>query len=46
MNLKFEEFQQSNLGLKELDNIRLKSFKPEVYKSSILKKQLHENSCK
>ena len=27
MNLKFEEFQQSNLGLKELDNIRLKSFK-------------------
>jgi cytidyltransferase-like protein len=26
--------------------IRLKSFKPEIYKSSILKKQLHENSCK
>ena len=27
MNLKFEEFQKSNLGFKELDNIRIKSFK-------------------
>ena len=25
MNLNFEEFQKSNLGLKELDNIRVKS---------------------
>jgi len=27
MNLKFEEFQKSNLGFEELDNIRIKNFK-------------------
>ena len=27
MNLKFEELQKSNLGLKELEDIRFKSFK-------------------
>ena len=26
MNLKFEEFQKTNFGFKELDNIRIKSF--------------------
>ena len=27
MNLKFDEFQKTNLSYKELDNIRVKSFK-------------------
>ena len=27
MILKFQEFQKSNLGLKELDSIRIKNFK-------------------
>ncbi len=42
--------QKANLqAIKKVSSaqiIRLKSYKPEIYKSSILKKQLHENSCK
>ena len=41
MNLKFEEFQKSNLGLKELDNIRIKSFKKFEIQGFPTKKQEH-----
>jgi Fe-S cluster assembly protein SufD len=41
MNLKFEEFQKSNLGLKELDNIRIKSFKKFEAQGFPTKKQEH-----
>ena len=39
MNLKFEEFKKSNLGFKELDNIRIKSFKNFEIKGFPTKKQ-------
>jgi len=41
MNLKFEEFQKIKLGLKELDNIRLKSFKKFESQGFPTKKQEH-----
>jgi len=41
MNLKFKEFQKSNLGLKELDNIRIKSFKKFETYGFPTKKQEH-----
>ena len=41
MNLKFKEFQKSNLGLKELDNIRIKSFKKFETQGFPTKKQEH-----
>jgi len=41
MNLKFEEFQKSNLGLKELDNIRIKSFKKFETQGFPTKKKEH-----
>ena len=41
MNLKFQEFQKSNLGLKELDNIRIKSFKKFETQGFPTKKQEH-----
>ena len=41
MNLKFEEFQKIKLGLKELDNIRLKSFKRFESQGFPTKKQEH-----
>ena len=41
MNLKFEEFKKSNLGFKELDNIRIKSFKKFETEGFPTKKQEH-----
>ena len=41
MNLKFEEFQKSNLGFKELDNIRIKSFKSFENQGFPTKRQEH-----
>ena len=41
MNLKFEEFQKSNLGLKELKDIRFKSFKKFEKQGFPTKKQEH-----
>ena len=41
MNLKFEEFQKSNFGFKELDNIRIKSFKIFETQGFPTKKQEH-----
>ena len=41
MNLKFEEFQKLNLGLKELNNIRIKSFKRFETLGFPTKKQEH-----
>jgi len=41
MNLKFEEFQKISLGLKELDNIRFKSFKKFENQGFPTKKQEH-----
>ena len=41
MNLKFEEFQKSNLCFKELDNIRIKSFKNFETQGLPTKKQEH-----
>jgi len=41
MNLNFEEFQKSNLGLKEVDNIRVKSFKKFETLGFPTKKQEH-----
>ena len=41
MNLKFEEFKKNNFCLKELDNIRVKSFKNFEAKGFPTKKQEH-----
>jgi Fe-S cluster assembly protein SufD len=41
MILKFQEFQKSNLGLKELDNIRIKSFKKFEKQGFPTKRQEH-----
>ena len=41
MNLKFEEFKKNNFCLKELDNIRVKSFKKFEAKGFPTKKQEH-----
>jgi Fe-S cluster assembly protein SufD len=41
MNLKFEEFQKSNLGLKELEDIRIKSFKKFEKQGFPTKRQEH-----
>ena len=41
MSLKFQEFQKLNLGAKELDNIRVKSFKKFEAKGFPTKKQEH-----
>ena len=41
MNLKFQEFQKSNLGLKELDNIRFKNFKKFEEQGIPTKRQEH-----
>tara|TARA_Y100001960_G_C14716745_1_gene850040 strand:- start:157 stop:1440 length:1284 start_codon:yes stop_codon:yes gene_type:complete len=41
MNLKFQEFQESNLGLKELDNIRFKNFKKFEEQGIPTKRQEH-----
>ena len=41
MNLKFEEFQKINLGFKELDNIRIKSFQKFETQGFPTKKQEH-----
>jgi Fe-S cluster assembly protein SufD len=41
MNLKFEEFKKSNFGLKELDNIRIKSFQKFEIQGFPTKKQEH-----
>ena len=41
MNLKFEEFEKSNLDLKELDNIRVKNFKKFEKLGFPTKKQEH-----
>jgi len=41
MNLKFQEFQKLNLGLKELDNIRSKNFKIFETKGIPTKRQEH-----
>jgi Fe-S cluster assembly protein SufD len=41
MNLNFEKFQKTNLGLKELDNIRFKSFKRFKDQGFPTKKQEH-----
>ena len=41
MNLKFEEFQKSNLCFKELNNIRIKSFKNFETQGLPTKKQEH-----
>ena len=41
MNLKFEEFKKSNLVLKELDNIRIKSFQKFEIQGFPTKKQEH-----
>ena len=39
MNLKFEEFKKSNLGLKELENIRIESFEKFKAKGFPTKKE-------
>ena len=41
MNLKFKEFQKSNLGFKELDNLRVKSFKSFETQGFPTKRQEH-----
>ena len=41
MNLKFGEFQKSNIGFKELDSIRIKSFKRFEIQGFPTKKQEH-----
>ena len=41
MNLKFEEFHKSNSGIKELNNIRLKSFKKFETQGFPTKRQEH-----
>ena len=41
MNLKFQEFQKLNLGVKELDEIRTKSFKQFEEQGFPTKRQEH-----
>ena len=41
MNLKFQEFQKSKVGLKELDGIRIKNFKKFETQGFPTKKQEH-----
>ena len=41
MNLKFEEFQKTNLSFEELDNIRIKSYKSFETQGFPTKKQEH-----